>query len=245
MEKAYFDKENKPFFGQINRNCAYNQVSEDLDRFMPFLKMKKFMLQMAKAANYQGMGLDYVVSERNHTISIIDFNSYPSYKICKYPQIKNMNERYLNELLLKKKKKHFKEYAFGREYFTAGQKFSVSKSAITIQHGFINRSFTVTSISQRVFTGVYKIVAKGGGNLAVKERVKGFSQEFYHRVIELKNTSCVSDENIANVFMVTDYTHDKLQDEELKSRCIVLDSEAFFHLFDFVSVDYTVTISIQ
>ena len=103
LEKAYFDKESEPSFGQINRKLAYNQESEDLDRILPFLKVKKFMLQVAEAANYQGMGLDYIISERTHTISIIDFNSYPGYKVCTHPQIKNMHERYLNELVLAKK----------------------------------------------------------------------------------------------------------------------------------------------
>ena len=58
-------KTSEPNIGEIDRRLAYNQICEDLDNHLPFLLVKKFMMQVSKAFNYQGIGLDYVISKRD------------------------------------------------------------------------------------------------------------------------------------------------------------------------------------
>lgn len=237
LNEDYFDKTKGPQFGEIDRRLAYNQLSENLDKIVPFLKVKKFMLQVSKAANYEGIGLDYVVSKRDHSINIIDFNSYPGYKVVKKPQMKHVHERYLNELFLNLKSQHFAEFQKDGQ-FTSGQVFTISTHHISIQHGFINRSFAAQGASESVESGQYTIAQVGGENHAADERIKGFTQEFFGRVIQLEKVGGSGDDT---VFILTKPTADKISSG---INYIAMEFDQFFNMFDLVKVGYNATINV-
>lgn len=137
--------------GEIDRRLAYNQKSEKLDSIFPFLKVKQFMLQISEVMKFEGIGLDYVVSKRDHSITIIDFNSYPGYKVVKRPQLKHIHERYFNEQYLKLKKDQFQKLLSkdSKVNFTSSQMAVLTKDQFIISLGFIDRSFKVAQFDTK------------------------------------------------------------------------------------------------
>jgi hypothetical protein len=76
----------------------------------------------------------------------------PSYSIFKHPQMQNVMEKYYNTILLQKKVKYFDYYQkIGN--FSDKQLVTITRSAIDIKLGFINREIAVINVGQKILEG--------------------------------------------------------------------------------------------
>jgi hypothetical protein len=85
LDKKYFDKQTEPLYGKIVKQIEEECPSNEVEKILPFNTLKKFMIQIGKNANYQALGVDFTICERENSISLFDFNSFPNYSFLKAP----------------------------------------------------------------------------------------------------------------------------------------------------------------
>lgn len=246
LDQKYFDKTKEPHFGILQRNFEYNQQSEEIDKHFPFQPMKKFVDMISKSMRYDALGVDYLMSERNNNIKVIDLNSIPGYEILNQPQMKNIYFRYLNTKYLSKKKDLVEELLKIEPSFKPFQLITLSNEELKVEHGAITKSCKVLQFGEGIEKGSYSVSAEGGSNLEQTERVKGFKEDFYGRVIEF--TKCEEEiqegHEKKKIYAVSDYTYEKRKEQGGDvSNLIVLDYNDLFLTFDFVTFgDKTVVV---
>lgn len=242
LDDSYFDKQIEPVYGVIPRDFQYGQNADELDNILKYQlkKMNEFLRFLAKKLNFETFGLDFIISEKDSCIHVIDLNCMYNHRFFKHSQLQNVMQRYLNNQLLGEKKEFFDFYR-KFEHFSDCQILSINSNTIRVQQGFIKIVIRVLGIGGNVQEGQYIITQKGGENHEEFERVKGFYQNFYGRVIELENQ-----ESKDKVYIVTEYSQNKsreMLDQNFNGcKLICVSFSDLFKIYDILDIDYQIKI---
>lgn len=244
MTKESFDKSLEPKFGLVARSWEKVDHVQEIDQSGTYKLLRKFVQLIRENWKQKYVGFDYVISEADSRIDVIDFNYNPAFSDINPRIQKNTMECYLTKKLIKKLNRQKIQNPSLLIGFSPKKLIQISQGTISVKFGLIDREFSISGYNGitevQEIAGEFVVTDLDGQNQNMSQRAQCWWDEGYRgRVIRCSQVldSAPSKEQL--LFFLTN----KTQNVPANRKIFWLEDDQMEEFFDFLRINDLVYIN--